>query len=130
MFVYGVDPRCVEQAPGGRENAKMVSKGIFECFATPADDGNYFLRPDKIKAAFILDGTSGLPSEREKAIRGLEAERVNDAHVQQLLKKVEESMMENSRSTLAQRQRLAYFDKGLVNVTNDKLRKKLPKVHQ
>jgi hypothetical protein len=26
LFVYGINPKCVEQAPGGRENAKMVPK--------------------------------------------------------------------------------------------------------
>jgi len=34
---------------------------MFEDFAVSAADGNYFLRPDYIKAAFLLDGATGLP---------------------------------------------------------------------
>ena len=49
LFVYGINPKCVEQAPGGRENAKFVSKLHFKDFATPHHHGNYFLRPDYIK---------------------------------------------------------------------------------
>ena len=54
LFVYGVNPSIVEQAPGGRENAKMVPKGNFNDFATPLKDGNYFLRPDYIKVCETL----------------------------------------------------------------------------
>jgi hypothetical protein len=53
LFVYGVHPSVVEQAPGGRENAKMVSKALFEDFANPSIDGNYFLRPDFIKVPHL-----------------------------------------------------------------------------
>ena len=67
MFVYGVDPKVVEQAPGGRENAKMVSKGLFEALSLPEADGNYFLRPDCIKAAILLDGTKTVPTASSEA---------------------------------------------------------------
>ena len=41
MLVYAVNAKVVEQAPGGRSNAKMVSKNMFETFATVAPtDGN------------------------------------------------------------------------------------------
>jgi len=55
LFVYGINPKCVEQAPGGRENAKMVPKAMFTDFATPLKDGNYFLRPDYIKVVRLTD---------------------------------------------------------------------------
>ena len=49
LFVYGVNPKCVEQAPGGRENAKVVPKAHFSDFSAPLKDGKYFLRQDYIK---------------------------------------------------------------------------------
>ena len=45
----------------------------------PTDDGNFFLRPDMIKAAILLDGTSGKPGKREEALGGLLQEKENDA---------------------------------------------------
>ena len=54
-LVYGTEPRILQQAPGGRENAKMVGKQIFGNFSLPQSDGNYFLRPDRILGAFLLD---------------------------------------------------------------------------
>jgi len=48
----------------------------------PRPDGNYFLRPDLVKAAFLLDGTSGLPGNRTEALEGLAAEKANDKAVQ------------------------------------------------
>jgi hypothetical protein len=54
LFVYGINPKCVEQAPGGRENAKMVPKAMFTDFATPFKDGNFFLRPDYIKVLLVV----------------------------------------------------------------------------
>ena len=107
MFVYGVNPRIVEQAPGGRANAKMVSKSMFECFAQPTDDGNFFLRPDMIKAAILLDGTSGLPGGRDEALEGLEREKENDGAVQHTLRLSEEAMRDNSASNFDERRRLA-----------------------
>ena len=85
LFVYGVHPKVVEQAPGGRENAKMVSTSLFNDLAVPALDGNFFLRPDNIKAAILLDGTSGLPGGREECLSGLEAEKLADRAVQRRL---------------------------------------------
>ena len=54
-FVYGAEPMALTQAPGGRDNAKMVSKATFESLSMPDGDGNYFLRPDRILGCFLLD---------------------------------------------------------------------------
>jgi hypothetical protein len=53
-LVYGAEPGVLSQAPGGRDNAKMVTKAIFQTFALPAESGNYFLRPDRLLGAFFL----------------------------------------------------------------------------
>jgi hypothetical protein len=52
IIVYGCEPKVFEQTPGGRANAKMVSKSTFTSFSLPHPDGNYFLRPDRILGAF------------------------------------------------------------------------------
>mmetsp|Transcript_35434 Transcript_35434/g.45697 ORF Transcript_35434/g.45697 Transcript_35434/m.45697 type:complete len:230 (+) Transcript_35434:946-1635(+) len=57
-LVYGVDPLIVEQAPGGRDNALVVSKGIFQDFSLRNENGNYFLRPDRLFGAFRFKLTS------------------------------------------------------------------------
>jgi len=64
--VYGIDPSMM-QAPGGSDNAKMVSRQSFEDFSLPHADGNYFLRPDRILAAFLLDPAR--PTTQERKIR-------------------------------------------------------------
>jgi hypothetical protein len=49
-LVYGVEPSVLQQAPGGRDNAKMIaSKATFMDLALPHADGNYFLRLDRIR---------------------------------------------------------------------------------
>ena len=55
LLVYGIDPCILQQAPGGRNNAKMVSKKTFEDLTLPHADGSYYLRPDRIFAAIIVD---------------------------------------------------------------------------
>ena len=46
-LVYGAEPRILQQAPGGRDNAKVVGKQFFENFSLPHDDGNYFRESNK-----------------------------------------------------------------------------------
>ena len=46
-LVYGAEPRILQQAPGGRDNAKVVGKQFFENFSLPHDDGNYFRESSK-----------------------------------------------------------------------------------
>ena len=55
LLVYGIEPSILQQAPGGRDNAKMVSKKTFEDISVPHADGSYYLRPDRIFAAIVVD---------------------------------------------------------------------------
>jgi hypothetical protein len=54
LIVYGVDPTILTPAPGGRDNAVMVSKFDFESLTYPHNDGNYFLRPDRILGMYVI----------------------------------------------------------------------------
>jgi hypothetical protein len=65
----------------------------------PAADGNYFLRPDMIRGAFLLDPTSGYPEGRDSALNELETEKLKDIEVQQKLKKCSEDLKRNSANT-------------------------------
>ena len=55
VLVYGIDPELLQQAPGGRVNAKMVSKKTFETLSLPDADGNFFLRPDCLFGCAVAD---------------------------------------------------------------------------
>jgi len=79
-LVYGCHPRVLIQAPGGRDNAKMVPKITFSDFAKPNRNGDYFLRPDKIFGAFQL-GPTHLPRATEGSRLGMATEKQNDAEV-------------------------------------------------
>jgi hypothetical protein len=58
-LVYGAEPTVLTQAPGGRDNAKMVSKSLFQVMSLPTKDGNFFLRKDRILGAFLLRAVAG-----------------------------------------------------------------------
>jgi hypothetical protein len=58
VIVYGISPWILEQAPGGRVNAKMVSRSHFASLSLPDMDGNFFLRPDRILGMFLIDSSS------------------------------------------------------------------------
>lgn len=45
----------LQPAPGGRDNARVVTRRFFEDLSLPRDDGRYFLRADRVLAAFIFD---------------------------------------------------------------------------
>jgi hypothetical protein len=47
------------KAPGGRSNAKMITKSTFKEFSSPHPDGNYFLRPDRILGVFHIELDNG-----------------------------------------------------------------------
>ena len=83
-LVYGVEPSVLQQAPGGRDNAKMVSKGTFEDLALPHASGSYFLRPDRILAAFLLDPSRPPVGYQELAGR-FKAEKGRDLAVKESL---------------------------------------------
>lgn len=55
VIVYGCDPRILSQAPGGRDNAKVVGKAAFEALSKADQEGNLFLRPDRILGMFLID---------------------------------------------------------------------------
>jgi hypothetical protein len=56
LIVYGCEANLLSQAPGGRDNAKMIPKSYFMSLMLPHADDNYFLRPDRILAVFIIIG--------------------------------------------------------------------------
>ena len=60
------------QAPGGRDNARVVSKATFAAFSLPNEAGDFFLRPDRIMGMFLLnpgDPPEGYARCREKLLR-------------------------------------------------------------
>ena len=60
-LVYGVCPRVLQPAPGGRANARMVHRSLFEALGTPdVHTGDHFLRGDRLVAAIDLNPTRPL----------------------------------------------------------------------
>jgi hypothetical protein len=58
VIVYGCEPSTLQQSPGGRDNAKMISRSTFRDISLEHSDGNYFLRPDRILGAFYIDSSN------------------------------------------------------------------------
>ena len=91
--MYGAEPRILQQAPGGRANAKMVGKQIFGNFSLPQSDGNFFLRPDRILGAFLLGRANPIVGDDDAIGReALAAEKAKDATVKEVLGQVQEKM--------------------------------------
>jgi hypothetical protein len=76
-LVYGAQAAVLSQAPGGRDNAKMVSKSLFHTLSLADGDGNYFIRPDRILGAFVISSSKPLFG-REEAWDALEMEQAAD----------------------------------------------------
>jgi hypothetical protein len=74
LIVYGCDPGVLVQAPGGRDNAKMVPKSYFTSLMLPQADGNYFLRPDRILGVFVMSRSVGRKQQLLKFSREAEVE--------------------------------------------------------
>jgi hypothetical protein len=55
VLIYGADPSCVESISGGKKYSKLIGKHLFEDLTLPAKDGQYYLRPDRIQAALIVN---------------------------------------------------------------------------
>eukprot|EP00615_Pteridomonas_danica_P006247 CAMPEP_0114341470 /NCGR_PEP_ID=MMETSP0101-20121206/9069_1 /TAXON_ID=38822 ORGANISM="Pteridomonas danica, Strain PT" /NCGR_SAMPLE_ID=MMETSP0101 /ASSEMBLY_ACC=CAM_ASM_000211 /LENGTH=693 /DNA_ID=CAMNT_0001475085 /DNA_START=3333 /DNA_END=5414 /DNA_ORIENTATION=+ len=55
VIVYGCEERILLQAPGGRDNAKMVPRSTFNDIMLPQFDGTYFMRPDRILGIFVMN---------------------------------------------------------------------------
>jgi len=68
VIVYAAEPGSLTQAPGGRDNARVVSKATFAALSLADEAGNYFLRPDRIMGMFIVD-PSHPPSGYEACLK-------------------------------------------------------------
>jgi hypothetical protein len=99
VFVYGVESKALRQAPGGRDNAFMVSKATFEALAIPRkEDGNYFLRPDRILGAFYLDaGTFSSSSSSSSLVNDMDSNKVVGSLLQR-----EKDFDETTKNTLCE----------------------------
>lgn len=86
VFVYGIEVATLTQAPGGRDNAFMVSKATFELLSQPNESGNYFLRSDRILGIFSLDPANPL-RERQEAYDALKTEQAEDKAIKEKILK-------------------------------------------
>jgi len=77
VVVYGADPWILNVAPGGRDNARMVSKETLETMSLSDEDRNYFLRPDRILGMFKLNAAV-LPKGYVIAVDELDKESEKD----------------------------------------------------
>jgi hypothetical protein len=80
IIVYGCTPSILHQAPGGRDNARVVSKSTFGGFSMNNSDGSFFLRPDRVLGAFEVDQTR-LPALTAGTTSLIEAEKVKEKYV-------------------------------------------------
>ncbi len=92
----------------------MVSKATFEALALPHADGNYFLRPDRILGAFLLDPAQP-PSGYDEAAGALEAERDHDKKTKAWLRATQDQQSENEE-TVNRALRMAPTDAGVTDV--------------
>jgi hypothetical protein len=88
IIVYGLDPSILTQAPGGRDNAKVVSKATFETFTLPHVDGSFFLRRDRIMGMFLYDPEHP-PTGYGEAKSDMMFEKIRDDDVKAFLAKRE-----------------------------------------
>jgi len=77
IIVYGCTPSVLHQAPGGRDNARVVTKPTFSGFSLESGDGSYFLRRDRILGVFEVDPERP-PELSEEADAKLEVEITNE----------------------------------------------------
>jgi hypothetical protein len=94
IIIYGCTAAVLEQTPGGRTNAKMVSKSTFESFSLQDTNKNYFLRPDHILGVFQVNHAIKL--EVTPSIKKcLEVEKLADLESIDMLKKSELNISDN-----------------------------------
>ena len=99
MFVYGAEPRCLKAVPGGSANAHMFARDLFESLGEPLQGGDeYFLRPDRIFAAFVLDPAKP-PRGYEKVLSAMEEEARRDSESQGNIEAAQRDMENNDRAT-------------------------------
>jgi len=88
-FVYAAEPRVLRKAPGWRETSIMVPKAFMENFSEPDHaSGDFFLRPDRIVACFLLDPAKPLTGFEER-VTDMDAEKENDKKLTRKVAKVE-----------------------------------------
>jgi hypothetical protein len=100
-IVYAADPGILTPAPS-RKNAVMVSKGTFTDLSLPHGDDSFFLRPDRIMRAFLIDPWD--PPEgrgRESSDAAIYVEKTKDTENQKKLQATEATMDANSNAARA-----------------------------
>lgn len=94
LLVYAIPVGCLQPAPGGRDNAMVVSKNIFQDLSLPDHEGNYFLDPSGVLGAFHISPL--VPpkcTERTQALA--EEEHINDVKIQLAIRKAKLSQASN-----------------------------------
>lgn len=84
VFAYGMEVSALTQAPGGRDNAFMVSKTTFDHLALPDTNGDFFLRADRILGIFMVNPEQP-PSGLNEAQGACESEQLNDQATKDLI---------------------------------------------
>jgi hypothetical protein len=118
-MVYAAHPHTLQRAPGNRDNAQMVHRSVFESLSTSDADGCFYLRPDRIVGAFLVDPSR--PFHDITEMKGLIAdEEKHDAAAREELLEFEQSIVlsvgvdvgsNKGASNLAQR--LSHFKGGI-----------------
>jgi hypothetical protein len=55
VIIYAISPLALQPAAGGRDNAKVVTKGLFQDLSLPHSNGDYFLHPGAILGVFYIE---------------------------------------------------------------------------
>lgn len=96
VIIYGCEPSILQQAPGGRDNAKVVSKSTFNEFSLDHSDGNYFLRPDRILGCFYIDSSHAPVLNNLESISEIAVEKSRELQALQKLKEFEQKSHQNT----------------------------------
>jgi hypothetical protein len=101
-FVLRILTWTCPQAPGGRDNARMVSRATFECLSLPHVDGSYYLRPNAVLGGFSIDSEVPFDSKslwdsklRTALQAGLAAECSRDEMSAEEIRRVDRIMLGN-----------------------------------
>eukprot|EP00615_Pteridomonas_danica_P006003 CAMPEP_0114330758 /NCGR_PEP_ID=MMETSP0101-20121206/1966_1 /TAXON_ID=38822 ORGANISM="Pteridomonas danica, Strain PT" /NCGR_SAMPLE_ID=MMETSP0101 /ASSEMBLY_ACC=CAM_ASM_000211 /LENGTH=748 /DNA_ID=CAMNT_0001460879 /DNA_START=458 /DNA_END=2704 /DNA_ORIENTATION=+ len=77
VIVYGISPLALQPAPGGRDNAKVVTKATFQDLSLPHEDGNFFLHPSAILGSFLIRTSNPLECDAQ-SLEEAESEVLSD----------------------------------------------------
>jgi hypothetical protein len=94
IIIYGCTGAALEQTPGGRDNAKMVSKSTFENLSLKDANENYFLRPDLIFGVFQVNHSIKLDLTSSMS-KSLDLEKQGDLESIELLRRAAAQQSEN-----------------------------------